>query len=76
MMMFQHQKRWKYMEKVAGEIIQEQCFSFVLLIGANCSTALEPLEDIPSEQGSLYALKHSLDGAFLARLVKQLLTLH
>ena len=50
-------KRWKYLEKIAGEITQGQCISIDTLIGGNCSKALQPLKAIPSEQGIPYAFK-------------------
>ena len=50
-------RKWKYLERIAGEITQGQCISIGLLIGGNCSKALEPLEVIPSEQGGPYAFK-------------------
>ena len=50
-------KRWKYLERIAGGITQGQCTSIGLLIGGNCSKALEPLEVIPCEQGGPYAFK-------------------
>ena len=45
-------KRWKYLERIASEITQGQFISIGLLIGGNCTNALEPLEVISSEQGS------------------------
>ena len=50
-------RKWKYLERIAGEITQGQRISIGLLIGGNCSKALEPLEVIPSEQGGPYAFK-------------------
>ena len=50
-------RKWKYLERIAGEITQGQGISIGLLIGGNCSKALEPLEVIPSEQGGSYAFK-------------------
>ena len=50
-------RKWKYLERIAGEITQGQGISIGLLIGGNCSKALEPLEVIPSEQGGPYAFK-------------------
>ena len=50
-------KRKKYLETIGGEITQGQCISVGLLIGGNCSKALEPLEVIPSEQCGPYAFK-------------------
>ena len=50
-------KRWKHLERIAGEITQGQCISIGLLIGGNCPKALKPLDFIPSEQGGPYAIK-------------------
>ena len=50
-------RKWKYLERIAGEITQGQGISIGLLIGGNCSKALEPLEVIPSVQGCPYAFK-------------------
>ena len=50
-------RKWKYLERIAGEITQGQCTSIELLIGGNCSKALEPLKVIPSDQGGSYAFK-------------------
>ena len=50
-------RKWKYLERIADEISQGQGISIGLLIGGNCSKALEPLEVIPSEQGGPYAFK-------------------
>ena len=50
-------RKWKYLERVAGEITQWQVISIGLLIGGNCSKALESLEVIPSVQGCPYAFK-------------------
>ena len=50
-------RNWKYLERIAGEITHRQGISIGLLIGGNCSKALEPLEVIPSEQGGPDALK-------------------
>ena len=37
-------KRWKYLERIAGGITQGQFISIGLLIGGNCTNALEPLD--------------------------------
>ena len=50
-------RKWKYLQRIAGDITQGQCISIGLLIGGNCSEALEPLEVIPSEQGGPYTFK-------------------
>ena len=49
--------RWKYLEIIAGEIMQGQCISISLLIGGNSSKALELLEVIPNKQGGPYVFK-------------------
>ena len=51
-------KRWKYLERIAGDITQRQCISIGLLIGGNCSKTLEPLEVIPSEHSGPYISVH------------------
>ena len=50
-------KKWKYLERIAGEITLGQCISIGLLIADNCSKALEPFKVIPSEQGGPYSFK-------------------
>ena len=45
---------WKYLEKVADEITQTENISIGILIGGNCSKALEPNEVIPSKNGGPY----------------------
>ena len=46
-------RKWKYLQRITGEITQGQYISIGLLIGGNCSKGLEPLE----------RLKYCLDGA-------------
>ena len=50
-------KDWKYLERIADKIIQKKDISIGLLIGGNCSKALEPLEVIPSKDGGPYAFR-------------------
>ena len=50
-------KRWKYLERIVGEITLGQFISIGLLIGYNFSKALDPLEVIPSEKVNLYVYK-------------------
>ena len=50
-------KDWKYLERIADKIIQGKDISIGLLIGGNCSKALEPLEVIPSIDGGPYAFR-------------------
>ena len=53
-------KKWKYLEKISGEIIQEENIEVGMLIGANCMKALEPIAIIPSLNGGPYAYKTKL----------------
>ena len=45
------------MERIADKIIQGKDISIGILIGGNCSKALEPLEVIPSNDGGRYAFR-------------------
>ena len=45
------------MEKIADEITQTENISIGILIGGNCSRALEPREVIPSKNGGPYAFQ-------------------
>ena len=48
-------KEWKYLEKIADEITQTENISIGILIGGNCSRAMELLEVIPGKNGGPYA---------------------
>ena len=50
-------KEWKYLEKIVDEITQVEKISIGILIGGNCSRALEPLEVIPCKNGGPYAFR-------------------
>ena len=50
-------KEWEYLEKIADEITQTENISIGILIGGNCSRALEPREVIPSKNGGPYAFQ-------------------
>ena len=50
-------KEWKYLEEIADEITQTENISIGILIGGNCSKALEPREVIPSKNGGPYAFR-------------------
>ena len=50
-------KEWKYLEKIADEITQTENISIGILIGGNCSRAMELLEVIPSKNGGPYAFR-------------------
>ena len=48
-------KEWEYLEKIADEITQTENISIGILIGGNCSRAMELLEVIPGNNGGPYA---------------------
>ena len=50
-------KDWKYLEKITDKIIQGKDISICLLIGANCSKALEQFEVIPNKECGPYAFR-------------------
>ena len=50
-------KDWKCLERIADKTTQGKDISVGILIGGNCSKALEPLEVIPSKDGGHYAFK-------------------
>ena len=50
-------KEWKYLEEIADEITQTENISIGILIGGNCSKALEPKEMIPSKNGGPYVFR-------------------
>ena len=49
--------KWGYLDETVGDISQSSDIKIGLLIGANCSQALEPTKIIPSRDGGLYAFK-------------------
>ena len=50
-----------YLEKIADEITQTENISIGILIGGNCSKALEPREVIPSKNGGPYVFRTLLE---------------
>ena len=51
-------KKWKHLSCVADEVIKDdQNINVGLLIGANCTRALEPIKVIPSRNNGPYAMK-------------------
>ena len=50
--------------------MRRQCISIALIIGVNCSKALEPLEVIPSEQGGPYAFKTLLGCCIVGKIAE------
>ena len=49
--------KWEYLDKIVQEISQSSDVEIGVLIGANCSKALEPNKIIPSRNGGLYAFR-------------------
>ena len=56
-------RKWKYLERIAGEVTQGQGISIGLPTGSNCSKALEPLEVNEVSKVAHVPLKHCLGGA-------------
>ena len=52
--------KWKYLNCVAEKIASDDSISVDLLIGANCTEALEPVSVISSQDGGPYALETAL----------------
>ena len=53
-------KQWKYLEGIMDKISKRDDLSVGLLIGANCTKALEPLNIIPSCDNGPYAFQTTL----------------
>ena len=49
--------KWGYLDAIANEINQSSDVTVGLLVGANCSKALEPNKIIPSQGGGPYAFR-------------------
>ena len=52
-----HLRKWKYLENVTDQLTFSDDISVGLLIGANCTKALEPIEILQSRNGGPYAFK-------------------
>ena len=50
-------RKWKYLENVINQLTFSDDISVGLLIGANCTKALEPIEILQSKNGGPYAFK-------------------
>ena len=50
-------KKWKYLQKIAEEISHSDDVKVELLIGGNCTRALEPVQVIANRDGGPYAMK-------------------
>ena len=53
-------RKWKYLEKITDQLTYSDDISVGLLIGANCTKALEPIEILHSRNGGPYAFKTRL----------------
>ena len=53
-------KQWKYLEPVVNQLNFEENISVGLLIGANCTKALEPIQLLQGRNGSPYAFSTRL----------------
>ena len=53
-------RKWKYLENVTDQLTFSDDISAGLLIGANCTKALEPIEILQSRDGGPYAFKARL----------------
>ena len=53
-------KQWGHLERILDEINEDDNISGGLLIGANCTKALEPIDIIPSKNNGPYAIKTRL----------------
>ena len=53
-------KQWKYLESVINQLNLEENISVGLLIGANCTKALEPIQTLQSRNGGPYASRTRL----------------
>ena len=50
-------KKWKYLQEIAEEVSHIDNVKVQLLIGANCTRALEPVQVIASKDGGPFAMK-------------------
>ena len=50
-------KKWHYLDCIAGKIASDDAVSIDVLIGANCTRPLEPINFIASKYGGPYALE-------------------
>ena len=50
-------KQWRHLESIVGKVSQKENISVGLLIGANCTKALEPIDIILSKNNAPNAFK-------------------
>ena len=53
-------KKWDYLERISKELGDNEDINVDLLIGANCLGALEPIQFMPRQSGSSYAIRTAL----------------
>lgn len=53
-------KKWRYLDEVSATLSNNDIINVGLLIGANCTSALEPVKVIKSQDGGPYGLKTKL----------------
>ena len=58
-------KKWRYLDCIAGKIDSDDAVSIDVLIGANCTRVLEPIDFIASKDGGPYALETVLGWCFV-----------
>ena len=50
-------EKWHYLDCIASKVASDDAVSIDVLIGANCTKALEPSDFIASKNGGPYALE-------------------
>ena len=63
--------KWEYLDEILHEISQSSDVEIGLLIGANCSKALEPNKIIPSRNGKPYAFRTILGWCVVGPVQKE-----
>ena len=63
--------KWEYLDEILHEISQSSDVEIGLLIGANCSKALEPNKIIPSRNGGPYAFRTILGWCVVGPVQKE-----
>ena len=62
-------KQWGHLERVLDKINEDDNISVGLLIGANCTKALELIDVIPSKNGGPYAIKTRLGWCIVGTVI-------
>lgn len=65
-------KKWKYLDSIRKYLPSDSSDGTVgILIGSNCSNALEQIEVIPSQLGGPYGFKTRLGWCIMGRIAKE-----